>query len=99
MRKAIILIVLGSLGILQYIYFQFTPLAYNYEGVVTETDIFGHEIITEVIWTRDWTAGIVGALIGIILLFFGVGYFRSRKATDPAQNIPLESSSHPKKST
>jgi hypothetical protein len=71
MKLGITLIILGSLGVLQYIYFQCTPLALNYGGVVTEK-IGGVDVVTEIIWTRDWSVGIVGALIGAVILFFGV---------------------------
>jgi len=71
LKLGITLIILGCLGVAQYIYFQFTPLAFNYGGVVTEK-IAGHDVVTEIIWVRDWSVGIVGALIGAVILFFGV---------------------------
>ena len=71
MKLGITLIILGSLGVIQYIYFQLTPLALKYGGVVTER-IAGHDVVTEIIWVRDWYVGIVGALIGVVILFFGI---------------------------
>jgi hypothetical protein len=67
MKVAIALLILGIAGLAQYIYFQFTPLAYNYTL---------HESgnLIQVIATRDWTVGLIGAVVGAILL--GVGIYR-----------------------
>jgi len=78
MKLGIVLIALGILGIAQYVYFQFTPLALDYAGVVTER-IAGQAVVTEILWTRDWTSGIVGAAIGVGLLIFGVSRLRRAK--------------------
>jgi len=82
MKLGIALIVLGILGIAQYAYFQFTPLALNYAGVVTES-IAGQDVVTEILWTRDWTSGIVGVAMGVGLLIFGI--FRLKRAKHESQ--------------
>jgi len=71
----IALVVLGIFGILQYVYIQFTPLALNYGGVVTES-MYGTTVITEVVMVRDWSLGIIGALIGVVMLSLGVWCFK-----------------------
>ena len=82
MKLGIVPIVLGILGIAQYAYFQFTPLALDYAGVITER-IAGQDVVTEILWTRDWTLGIVGAAIGVGLLIFGI--YRLRRAKRESQ--------------
>ena len=67
-KLALTLITLGSLGIIQYIYFQFTP---KY-GRILLREIVDHEVIAEIIWTKDWSIGIAGALIGVVILFLGI---------------------------
>ena len=70
MKGAIALMILGVAGIGQYIYFQFTPLAYNY-------DLSKSGNMIHVTATRDWTVGLIGAVIGAILL--GIGIYRHRQ--------------------
>jgi len=69
MKLAIALIILGAVGLGQYVYGQLTPLAYEYGGTVPG--------VGEV-WVRNWMAGLVGAIIGAI--FLGIGIYRLRKA-------------------
>ena len=76
MKVAITFLVLGIAGIAQYIYFQFTPLAFNY-------DVYQSDNLIHVTATRDWTVGLVGAVAGIVLL--GLGVYRYRKSR--AQSI------------
>jgi hypothetical protein len=81
MKKTIAFIVLGSLGVLQYVYFQFTPLAFNYSyKVVPDSEYGKFGLMTlETTVTRDWTAGIIGALIGIVLLCLGIIQLRRKR--------------------
>jgi len=72
MKVAIALLILGIAGIVQYIYFQFTPLAYNY--TLYESDNLVH-----VIATRNWTVGLAGAVVGAILLGLGIYRYHHRK--------------------
>jgi len=69
MKGTIALLIIGVAGLAQYIYFQFTPLAYNY-------DLYESGNLIHVTATRDWTVGLAGALVGAILL--GVGIYRYR---------------------
>jgi hypothetical protein len=78
MKVAITLLVLGLAGLAQYIYFQFTPLAYNY-------DLYESGSMIHVTATRDWTIGLVGAILGAILL--GVGIYRLRHRKTQSQSI------------
>jgi len=80
MKQGIALVVLGILGIAQYIYFQFTPLAFNYSYSVTPDKDFGEFGLMhlDTIVTRDWSVGIVGAGLGILLLLVGV--FKLKRA-------------------
>ena len=79
MKRTIALIVLGIIGLGQYAYFQLTPLAYKYETIITGQAPGGGDILSVVV-TRDWIAGLGGAVIGIILLGIGLYRLRHRKA-------------------
>jgi hypothetical protein len=74
MKLNITLIALGVVGVLQYIYFQFTPLALKYSYEMTPDPEFGEFglINLETSVTRDWMLGIIPALVGVCLLVFGV---------------------------
>ena len=69
MKVTIALLILGIAGLAQYIYFQFTPLAYNHT-------FYESGGLTYMTTTRDWTLGLIGAVVGAILL--GVGIYRYR---------------------
>jgi len=69
--RAIILIVLGIVGLGQYGYFQSSPLAYVIDGVVRE-NVGGYPVVVEIISHRDWTVGIVGAIVGLMLVGWGI---------------------------
>ena len=79
MKAMVVLIVLGIIGLAQYAYFQFTPLAYKYETVIIGQAPDGGNILS-VIVTRDWLAGLGGAIIGAILLGIGIYRLKHRKA-------------------
>jgi len=85
MKLNITLIVLGVVGVLQYIYFQLTPLALNYSYELVpdpEYGQFGLKTIETTV-TRDWTVGVIGLLIGLVLLSIGVyKLVKSRKHYD-----------------
>ena len=74
MKLGAILTTLGILGIIQYIYFQFTPLALKYSYIITPDPNYGQFGLNHIttIATRDWTLGIVGLVIGIVLLTLGI---------------------------
>jgi Sec-independent protein secretion pathway component TatC len=74
MKLGVILTILGILGIAQYVYFQFTPLALKYSYVVTPDSAYGQFGLNHIttIATRDWTLGIVGLVIGVVLLILGI---------------------------
>ena len=74
MKKGIIFIILGIIGLAQYAYFQSTALAYVIDGVVKEGPV-----IVEVLHHRDWTLGIAGAIIGTILLILGIYWSRQAR--------------------
>jgi len=85
MKLNITLIVLGVVGVLQYIYFQLTPLALNYSYELAPDPEYGQfglmDLETTV--TRDWTVGVIGLLIGLVLLSIGVyKLVKSRKHYD-----------------
>ncbi len=73
MKRKIVLFTLGTLGIAQYIYFQCTPLAFNYSYETIPDPILGKFGVMnlETTMTRDWTLGIIGLLIGLVLLILG----------------------------
>jgi len=77
MKRAIILIILGVIGLGQYAYFQASPLAYVIDEVVRE-NIGGVPVVVEVIYHRDWTLGIIGAIAGVGLLLWGIYRMRLR---------------------
>lgn len=81
MKRVIILIVLGVIGLAQYAYFQlFTKLAFNHEYELVIENVGGIEVpMVHVIVTRDWIVGLGGAIIGAILL--GIGIYRLRHRT------------------
>ena len=81
MKKGIILTVLGAIGILQYSYFQlFTKLAFNYESEIILEDVGGMQVpMIYVTVTRDWTVGVGGAVIGLILLIWGIRLVTGRR--------------------
>ena len=81
MKGTIALIALGVIGLGQYAYFQFfTKLAFVYDYEQTLTDVGGLQVpMISVIVIRDWTVGLAGAVIGIILLVVGVYRLKRRK--------------------
>ena len=66
------MLVLGVAGVGQYVYFQLTPLAYNY-------DLYESGGMIHVTATRDWTVGLAGAVVGAALLGLGIYRYRHRK--------------------
>jgi len=83
-RWAIVLLVLGVFGVLQYFYFQFfTTLALDYHYTTYPDPEFGKfglmHIETTV--TRNWGVGIVPAIVGtIFVLVGGINLGRKKKA-------------------
>lgn len=75
-KVAIVLVVLGITGIGQYVYFQFTPLAYTYEYYTYYIPGVPYEMIG-VNMIRNWGVGLAGAIVGIMLL--GIGIYRLRR--------------------
>ena len=80
MKAAIVLVVLGVIGVAQYVYFQFTPLAYTYEYYTYYMPGVPHEMIGVNV-TRDWGLGLVGAIVGAVLLGLGIYRFRRCRAS------------------
>lgn len=82
-RTAIILLVLGSIGILQYLYFQFcTTIALDYHYTTypdSEFGKFGLMHIERTV-TRNWAVGIIPAIIGPILVLVGGVSLGKRKS-------------------
>lgn len=72
MKVVITLLILGVAGVGQYVYFQLTPLAYNYS-------VYESGGLVHVIATRNWTVGLMGAVIGMVLLGLGIYRYRHRK--------------------
>lgn len=87
MKLSITLIVLGILGIFQYVYFQFTSLALNYTYKIWPDEEFGkfglQHIETTV--TRDWSLGLAGILIGAVLLVLGIWRLKRIRQNSKAQ--------------
>ena len=81
MKKGIIPIMLGVFGVAQYIYFQSTPLAYNYHYESVPDPTYGKFGLMTIITTttRDWTIGLVGLLIGLVLLSLGIFWLARQK--------------------
>jgi len=80
MKAAIVLVVLGIIGMGQYVYFQFTALAYTYEYYkYHEPGVPGEMIGVNVI--RDWGVGLAGAIVGAVLLGLGIYRFRRCRAS------------------
>lgn len=71
-----VLVVLGVIGLGQYVYFQLTPLGYKYEYYTYNMPGIPYDMIGVNV-TRDWTVGLVGLIIGVVLL--GVGLYRLRQ--------------------
>jgi len=85
MKLSIVFMILGTLGVAQYVYWQFTPLALNYNYSVVPAEEYGQFGLKtiETTVTRDWTVGVVGLLIGLVLLSIGVyKLVKSRKHYD-----------------
>jgi len=73
-RWAIVLIVLGCIGVIQYFYFQFfTTLALDYHYVTTPDPTWGKYglIHIETTVTRNWLVGIIPAIVGVIFVLIG----------------------------
>jgi hypothetical protein len=73
-RWAVVLLVLGIFGVLQYFYFQFfSTLALDYHYTTYPDPEFGKfglmHIETTV--TRNWSVGIVPAIVGVIFVLIG----------------------------
>jgi hypothetical protein len=82
MKVAKALIALGVIGLAAYGYAQLTSLSSRLVGWEIGLVRPGHPGGGATpIYVRDWTVGLVGAIIGIILLGIGVyRLFRYRKA-------------------
>jgi hypothetical protein len=74
MKLSIVFTILGAFGVAQYVYWQFTPLALSYSYRVVPAEEYGQFGLKtiETTVTRDWTVGVVGLLIGLVLLSIGV---------------------------
>jgi len=74
MKLGLTFLVLGILGIAQYTYWQFTPLALNYSYIVVPAEEYGQFGLKtiEMIITRDWTVGVIGLLVGLVFLAIGI---------------------------
>lgn len=82
-KATVVLLVLGAIGILQYVGVQLTSLAYKYEVVVIGQAPDGGDMLGVNV-TRDWTVGLVGLIIGVVLLGIGVYRFsHHRNITKP----------------
>jgi hypothetical protein len=73
-RWAVILVILGCIGILQYCYFQlFTSLAiHNIYNVIPDPTYGKWGLMdVEVTVIRDWGVGIIPAIAGAFLILIG----------------------------
>jgi hypothetical protein len=72
----VILVVLGVAGIAAYAYAQLTPLCYKVVGWAINTGFGDIPSYASPVYERDWTVWLVWALIGAVLLGFGVHRLR-----------------------
>jgi hypothetical protein len=78
MKAAMALIAMGVAGFAVYAYVQLTSLSSEFVGyaIGSSADPEFPGSATP-IYVRDWTVGLAGAIIGIILL--GIGVYRLRR--------------------
>lgn len=73
MKRGIVETIIGVVGIVQYAYYQlFSSLSLKFE---VEQDP------PMIIYSRDWTVGVIGAIIGLIFLVVGLCRIREARAT------------------